>query len=31
LLTGHGQDEATGTGECASSADLDVKFERAAD
>ena len=31
LLTGHGHDEATGTGECATSADLDVKFERTGD
>ena len=31
LLTGHGHEEATGTGECATSADLDVKFERTGD
>jgi hypothetical protein len=31
LLTGHGHDEATGTGQCASSADLDVNFERTGD
>jgi hypothetical protein len=31
LLTGHGHDEVTGTGECATSADVDVKFERVGD
>lgn len=31
LLTGHGHDEATGTGGCASSADLEVRFERTGD
>jgi serine/threonine-protein kinase len=31
LLTGHGHDTVTGTGECATSADLDVKFERTGD
>ena len=31
LLTGNGHDDATGTGLCASSADLDVKFERTGD
>lgn len=31
LLTGHGHDTATGTGECASSADVDVQFERVGD
>jgi serine/threonine-protein kinase len=31
LLTGHGHDTVTGTGECATSADVDVKFERTGD
>ena len=31
LLTGHGHDTVTGAGECASSADLDVSFDRTGD